>query len=294
MTSMAQHQTQQISLSDLVNTKLVPPQLRPQLVSRIALLGRLDAALNCKLTLVSAPAGFGKSTLVADWLRRHTAHAERARGRTGDGDAPEAAGKPLKTAWVALDAGDNDPIRFWRYMLAACQAFDPKIGGSTRNALHVSQRPDYEAALTLLLNDLAQLPCKSVLVLEDYHLITTKQIHEQLAFVLDHLPTTLHLVLLTRSDPPLPLARMRAQSHIHELRAEDMQFSLAETQLFLRQALPYLLPDDAIVHLRERTEGWAAGLHLIALSLERHPLKRLGTPEDVARAALYLASDDGA
>jgi LuxR family transcriptional regulator, maltose regulon positive regulatory protein len=284
---MVQQQTQQIDISDLVHTKLVPPQLRSQLVSRTALLGRLDAALNCKLTLVSAPAGFGKSTLVADWLRRHTAHVEWASGRTGagNGDAPEAARKPLKTAWVALDAGDNDPIRFWRYILAACQAFSPEIGGSTRNVLRVSQRPDYEAALTMLLNDLAELPCKSVLVLEDYHLITTKQIHEQLTFVIERLPTTLHLVLLTRSDPPLPLARLRAQSHVHELRAEDMQFSLVETQLFLRQVLPYLLPDDAIVHLRERTEGWAAGLHLIALSLERH--------HDIQRATQALALVSG-
>jgi LuxR family maltose regulon positive regulatory protein len=131
-------------------------------------------------------------------------------------------------------------------------------------------QPDFEAAVTLLLNDLAALRAHSVLVLEDYHTITTLQIHRQLGFLLEHLPATLHLVMLTRTDPPLPLARLRAQHHLNELRAEDLQFSLDETRTFLRQALPYQLPDDAIAHLSKRTEGWVAGLHLRTLSLRRH------------------------
>jgi LuxR family transcriptional regulator, maltose regulon positive regulatory protein len=274
---MTQQQTWHAGTNDLVHTKLVPPQRRPQLVPRVALLGRLDAGLHRKLTLVSAPAGFGKTTLVADWL------AARAEGRglraksVASSLSPQSSTLSARAAWVALDAGDNDPFRFWRYVLAACQTFDRDIGLATHNLLRASVQPDYEVALTLLLNDLAQLASESVLVLEDYHVITTSQIHEQLAFVLDRLPTTLHLVLLTRSDPPLPLARLRAHNHLNELRAEDMQFSLAETQTFLRQALPYPLPDDAIVHLRDRTEGWVAGLHLIALSIGRHQDAQVAT-----------------
>src|SRR5215207_4020011 len=143
---MTQYQTQQIGTYDLVHTKLVPPQRRPQIVSRAALLGRLDTGLNCKVTLVSAPAGFGKTTLIADWLRRHTALVEQARGSTstGNGDAPDATGtEHFKAAWLALDAGDNDPTRFWRYVLAACQVIDRDIGVSTHNLLRVSARPDY-------------------------------------------------------------------------------------------------------------------------------------------------------
>jgi LuxR family maltose regulon positive regulatory protein len=146
-------------------------------------------------------------------------------------------------------------------------------------------QPDYEAALTLLLNDLSRLPGKSALVLEDYHAITTAQIHEQLAFALDHLPATLHLVIVSRGDPPLPLARWRAQNQLAELRADDMQFSLAETHVFLQQTLPFRLPDDAIAHLYERTEGWVAGLHLIVLGLARHG--------DASAAAETLAAASG-
>lgn len=274
---MIEQQTQPVSANDLVYTKLVPPQLRSQRVARSALLGRLDAGLDCKLTLVSAPAGFGKTTLVADWL------AHRRLDQTSPGSSPQPSA--TRAAWVALDHGDNDPSRFWRYVVAACQSIERDIGAPARNLLRVSARPDYEAALTMLLNDLAQLQHQSVLVLEDYHLITTKQIHEQLAFVLEHLPPTLHLVLLTRNDPALPLARLRAQGQLHELRAEDLQFSLAETEAFLRQVLPYQLPGEAIAHLQERTEGWAAGLHLIALSLWRH--------HDIERAAQALVAVSG-
>lgn len=258
-------QTLQIGATDLVQTKLVPPHLRPQLVARSRLLDRLDDGLSGKLTLVSAPAGCGKTTLVADWLRGQTAR--------------------LGVAWVALDAGDNDPLRFWRYVLAACQTLDHEVGATARNLLRVWSRPDYERALTLLLNDFSQLTGKSVLVLEDYHLITNAQIQEQLAFLLDHLPSLLHLVMITRSDPPLPLARLRVQNHLHELRADDLHFSLAETHTFLRQTLPFALPDEAVTRLHERTEGWVAGLHLLALALGRH--------SDAAQANVALTELNG-
>jgi LuxR family transcriptional regulator, maltose regulon positive regulatory protein len=272
----ARDRTGRADTIDLVHTKLVPPQLRPQIVSRAALLGRLNAGLNCKLTLVSAPAGFGKTTLLADWLTQVT-------GNRGQGTVSDSSEPVPSVAWVALDVGDNDPLRFWRYVLAACWMFDPAIGAAAHNLLRASPWADYEAALTTLLNDLARLPRKGILVLEDYHTITTGQIHEQLTFLLDHLPATLQLVLLTRSDPPLPLARLRAQHDLNELRADDLRFSLAETQAFLRQAIPYHLPDDAIRHLAARTEGWVAGLRLISLALERHH-----DPQAVARMLTTL------
>jgi LuxR family maltose regulon positive regulatory protein len=174
---------------------------------------------------------------------------------------------PSHVAWVALDAGDNDPVRFWRYVIHASQAFATGVGATARELLHASPRPAYEVALTTLINDLARLPERCVLVLEDYHAIAMRQIHEQVAFLLDHLPPALRLVIITRSDPPLPLARMRARHELCELRPADLRFSSAETQDFLEQELPFPLPSGAVARLEARTEGWVAGLRLLALAL---------------------------
>ncbi len=272
-------QISQAAATDLLQTKLAPPQLRPPLVSRTRLLEKLDGGLERKLTLLSAPAGYGKTTLATQWLR----HKDEG-GRMKDENATNSLHPSsfilhhFAVAWVALDAGDNDPVRFWRYVFAACQAFDPAIGAAARNLLRASARPDYEAALTALINDLAGLARKGVLILEDYHLISAPEIHDQLAFVLDHLPATLHVVVLTRSDPPLPLARLRVQHELNELRADDLRFSRTETQLFLQQALPYALPGDGITSVDARAEGWVAGLRLLTLALERR-----GDPQEVAR-----------
>ena len=235
---------------ELLSTKLSPPRLNPNFVARGGLLSRLDDGLEQKLTLISAPAGFGKTTLVSEWI------AERRKHR----DLPSMA-------WIALDAGDNDPLRFWRYVLAACQGFDANLGKSALALLRNSSQLSHETILTLFINELAQLPDKVILVLEDYHLIDAQQIHASLAYLIEHLPATAHLILMTRSDPPLPLARMRVRNELNELRAADLRFSLEETQVFLRQTISLPLPPEVTRRLAERTEGWAAGLRLVALAL---------------------------
>jgi LuxR family maltose regulon positive regulatory protein len=237
---------------ELLSTKLIAPYPRAPLVPRKRLLDRLDEGLAHKVILVSAPAGFGKTMLVSEWM------AER-RNRN---DLP-----PI--AWVSLDSGDNDPVRFWRYILTACQAFDTGAGASIPLAiLSSAPQPPFEALLTLFINEIAQLSDRVILVLEDYHFISTRQIHETLAFLIDHLPAALHLILITRSDPPLPLARLRARNELYELRAADLRFTLEETQAFLRLAVPISLPSQVITRLAGRTEGWAAGLRLVALALQ--------------------------
>lgn len=236
---------------ELLNTKLALPRPRPALVTREPLLARLDKGLERKLTLLSAPAGFGKTMLVSEWIASHIAHQDMS-----------------PVAWVSLDAGDNDPVRFWRYLLTASQKFQTDVGKAALTLLHASQRPSFEAVLTAFLNELVRLPVRGVLVLEDYHVITSHQVHETLAFLLDHLPATLHLVIITRSDPPLPLARLRAYDELSELHAADLRFSPAETSSFLQQALPFQLSIEASTHLAMRVEGWVAGLRLVALALQ--------------------------
>jgi LuxR family transcriptional regulator, maltose regulon positive regulatory protein len=241
-------------LRPLLTTKLHIPQARRDLVPRQHLFERLHQGLSSKLTLISAPAGFGKTSLVSAWMA--TRNAQQA--------------LPL-AAWVALDAGDNDPVRFWRYVITACQTFNAAIGHSALALLHTAQQPSWELVLTVFINDLAQLAGQGVLVLEDYHVITAPQIHEMVVFLLDHFPTTLHLIMTTRSDPPLPLARLRAQLDLNELRAVDLRFSLAETQAFFQQAISRSLTPEMLARLEARTEGWVTGLRLVALTLQGRP-----------------------
>jgi LuxR family maltose regulon positive regulatory protein len=239
----------------LLAPKLLPPRLHASLVTRPRLLARLDAGLDGKLTLLSAPAGFGKTTLVSQWIADRSTH--------------QSDQHPLPlVAWVALDSGDNDPVRFWRYVMTACQAWKVTPGQSALMLLHTAPPSPLEAVLTLFLNELSQLPRKGLLVLEDYHLITTSQIHETLTFVLDHLPATLHLVIITRVDPPLPLPRWRAHNDLCELHTEDLRFSQEETQTFLQQTMPFPLSRGVIMHLDTHLEGWVTGLRLVALTLQ--------------------------
>lgn len=262
---------QGVETDELLSTKFALPRLRSPLVSREPLLARLDQGLDHKLTMLSAPAGFGKTTLVGEWVRK--------RMKTEDGRRKDAPDKislqpssfslhPFKVAWISLDAGDNDPVRFWRYVITATQTFDAAAGNSALTLLHKSQQSSFEAMLTIFINELAQLPSRSVLILEDYHVITSRQVHETLTFLLDHLPNTLHLMLITRSDPPLPLARLRGRGDLYELRAADLRFSPVETETFLRQTLPFPLSAEAIQRLEAHTEGWVAGLRLVALALQ--------------------------
>jgi LuxR family maltose regulon positive regulatory protein len=236
---------------ELLSTKLAAPRLREPLVPRERLLDRFEQGLDRKLSLISAPAGFGKTTLVSEWMAR----------RRGQND-------PLPIAWFANDDGDNDPVRFWRYVLTACQAFGAEISEPALELLTYSAQPPFEALLTIFINRAAQLATRSVLILEDYHAITERMVHDTLTFFIEHLPASLHLVLITRKDPPLPLARLRARNELSELRAADLRFSLEETRAFLKQALPFQIPAEAIERLAKRTEGWAAGLRLVALALQ--------------------------
>ena len=191
----------------LIRTKLAPPRLHGAFCPRAALLARLETGLVRKVTLVSAPVGSGKSTLVADWWSSHQAVA----------------------AWIALDGGDNDPVRFWRYLLTACAKFDPALGKAGLATLATAQQPPFTDLLTTFINELAQLAHRYALVLEDYHVIVEPDVHASLAFLIDHLPDTLHLILITRSEPELPLARLRARNELSEVGIADLRFSELET-----------------------------------------------------------------
>ncbi|HEX9133134.1 MAG TPA: hypothetical protein VF844_12645 [Ktedonobacteraceae bacterium] len=250
----------------LLETKLHLPRLHASLISRERLLAQLDAALMHKLTLLAAPAGFGKTTLVRQWV------ADRVSSDTNCHYLP-----PL--AWVSLDPGDNDPARFWSYVITACQTFQAGIGQSTLAFLYTTLQPPFEPSplekvLTMFLNELTQCMNSGILVLEDYHVITSPLIHETVTFLLDHLPTTLHLIIMTRSDPSLPLARLRASGDLLELHAPDLRFSQEEMRTFLQQISPFPPSEKAIRQLDARLDGWAAALRLLALTLQGCPSRQ--------------------
>jgi LuxR family transcriptional regulator, maltose regulon positive regulatory protein len=242
----------------MLASKLHLPRLHTSLIQRERLLAQLDAGLEHKLTLLSAPAGFGKTTLMSQWIANRGEHYHLP-----------------PVGWVSLDTADNDPVRFWRYVITACQAFQSDLGQSALELLSTTPQlpfkpPPLEMVLTMFLNALAQHTHRSILVLEDYHMITSPQIHEAVTFLLDHHPATLHLVIITRVDPPLPLARLRVQNDLHELRAADLRFSPEETAAFLQQVITYPPSPETMEQLEARLEGWVAGLRLLALSLHKH------------------------
>lgn len=264
--------TKAVSHTPLLAPKLHVPQIRTALIARERLLARMDAGLQQKLTLLCAPAGFGKTTLVSQWIAE----------RSSDTDFPAVA-------WVSLDISDNDPVRFWRYAITACQAFLPERGETALAHLQSMPQPSFERAslettLTIFLNELAQSTQQGMLVLEDYHAITEPRIHATLLFLLDHLPATLRLTLITRTDPALPLARLRAQGELNEVRTVDLRFSSQEMEQFLQRALTVSIPAEIIAHLTTRLEGWAAGLRLVALALQRQT-----TQEEIERFLGSLA-----
>lgn len=240
----------------LLSTKLAIPPLRPDLVLRPRLIERLDEALRAerRLGLVSAPAGFGKTTLVAAWLRRLN--------RLGDA--------PSDVAWLSLDEGDSDPARFLAYLLAALRSVDPTIGQIAGEIAQPSPQMTPERLLTALINDIAARSRPLVLALDDYHLVSALPVHQQLTFLLEHRPAQLHLVIASREDPPLPLARLRARGHIVEIRQADLEFTPAEAAEFFRCAVRRELTAADMAALHARAEGWIAGLQLAALSLPSH------------------------
>src|SRR5215469_5507058 len=231
----------------LLATKLHRPRPRSSLVSRSHLTLRLQQGMERALTLVSAPAGFGKTTLLAQWLAEHETPA----------------------AWISLEAEDNEPMRFFSYLLAALHTLSPQVGTLARVLLEASPTIPLERVLTLLINDLLEsTPNHFALVLDDYHMIENEAIHRGMGFLLEQLPPQMHLVLATRTDPPLPLARLRASGQLTEVRARDLRFDPGQAHAFLRTVMGLDLPDETFATLERRTEGWIAGLQLAALSLQ--------------------------
>jgi LuxR family maltose regulon positive regulatory protein len=240
----------------LLQTKLFAPPLRPSRTPRPRLQEKLDQGLHLggKLTLISAPAGFGKTTLVTEWL----------------------AGGERPVAWLSLDEEDNDPARFLAYVVAALQRIAPEWGETAALLLASPQPPPPQAILTALLNEIAAAAEPFVLVLDDYHQVDAPSIDETVTFLLDHQPPQMHLVLTTREDPHLPLARLRARRQLTELRAADLRFSQSEAADFLRGVMGLDLTETAVAALETRTEGWIAGLQLAALSLQADPADAAG------------------
>jgi LuxR family maltose regulon positive regulatory protein len=230
----------------ILTTKLYIPAPRLNVVLRPRLIERLNEGLHGKLTLISAPAGFGKTTLVSAWVA--------------------ACQRP--TAWLSLDEGDNDPTRFLAYLVAALHTIAPNVGEGVLAVLQSPQSPPTESILTALLNEIATIPDNFVLVLDDYHVIEATPVDTALTFLLEHLPPQMHLLIATREDPQLPLARLRARGQLTELRAADLRFTPDEAAEFLKEVMGLNLSAEEIAALETRTEGWIAGLQMAALSMQ--------------------------
>jgi LuxR family maltose regulon positive regulatory protein len=235
-------------VEQLLTTKLFIPKTRPDLVSRPRLLKQLNDGLHHKLTLVSAPAGFGKTTLVREWITN--------------------CRRPV--AWLSLDREDSDPRRFLGYLVAALQTISADIGEGILGTLQSQQPAPTESTLTILLNEIAVIPDDFIFILDDYHVLDAKPVDDLLTFLLEHLPPQMHLVITTREDPNLPLARLRARGQLAELRVKDLRFTFSEAAGFLNQVMDLDLSEESIAALETRTEGWIAGLQLAARSMRGH------------------------
>src|SRR6266545_3281048 len=250
--------------SPLLETKLHVPRRRRGLVARPRLSERLSRGAESALTVVSAPAGFGKTTLLAQWLA------------TAPGDGPSAA-------WLSLDQRDNDPTVFWTYLVAALQTAAHGVGAGALSLLQ-SPRPPIEAVLATLLNDLGAVSNDVVLVLDDYHVIDARDVQDGMAFLLEHLPPQIHLVIASRTDPALPLARLRGRGELVEIRAADLRFTPDEAAAYLNGVMGLVLTARDVAALEGRTEGWIAALQLAALSMQGR--------DDVAAFIAGFAGDD--
>ncbi|ALC87040.1 LuxR family transcriptional regulator [Bacillus sp. FJAT-22090] len=230
----------------ILTTKLYIPLPRTNIVLRPRLIERLNSGLDRKLTLISASAGFGKTTLVTEWI----ANCERP------------------VAWLSLDEGDDNSTRFFTHLVAALQSIDENMGEGVVSLLNSPQMPSTESILTAFLNEISAISYKFVLVLDDYHVIDSKWIDDAFIFLLEHLPPQIHLVIATRENPRLPLGRLRAQGHLTELRATDLRFTSGEAAVFLNEMMGLSLSTEEITGLETRTEGWITGLQLAALSMQ--------------------------
>jgi LuxR family transcriptional regulator, maltose regulon positive regulatory protein len=235
-------------LDPLLSTKLHPSQARPKLVARPRLTESLIRDPGRRLTLLSAPAGFGKTTLLNEWIR----------SRTVDGRF---------IAWVSLDEADNDPVRFLSYLVAALRTVEERVGEGVLAALRSPEPPRIEVVLGTLVNELTELPGEIAIILDDYHVIDSESVHGIVSFLLEHLPESVHLVISSRVDPPLPLARLRARGQMTELHAADLRFTPEEAAAFLKDVMGLELSADNVSALEGITEGWIAALQLAALSM---------------------------
>jgi LuxR family transcriptional regulator, maltose regulon positive regulatory protein len=252
----------------LRKTKISIPPLRPHLVPRAQLLGRLKHELACPLTLISAPAGFGKTTLLTSWLH--------------------AGGSRPRAAWLSLDEEDNDPVRFFYYIVAALQTVEPGIGRAPISLFGYLKMPAARDLMTMLLNEIDDITEPLVLVLDDYHLIGNREIDTALAFLVDRAPQCLRLVVATREEPRLPLARWRSLERVSEIHLETLRFSSDEAALFLKQTMGLQLGAETISLLEARTDGWIAGLQMAALSLQHH-----SSSDGTVNAAQVASAFDG-
>ncbi len=230
----------------LLATKLYLPPVRPDHITRPHLFALLNEGTRQKLTLISAAAGFGKTTLVSAWVAAHS----------------------IPVAWVAVDASDNDPVLFWKYVTASLETIEPTIGKCVLPLLHALPPPPIEAVLTVFINTIATMTYDFVLVLDEYQHITTPAIHDALTFLLDHMPPCMHILMTSRTDPPLSLARLRVRGQLKEVRTHDLRFTTQETTLFFHQGAKLPLSSEQILALEARTEGWIAGLQLASFSLQ--------------------------
>ena len=248
----------------ILATKLYVLQPRPGIVSRPRLIDQLNAGLakGAKLTLISAPAGFGKTTMTNEWITQRE--------------------RPV--AWLSLDEGDNDPTRFLTYFISALQTIAPKVGEEVLLVLQSPQPPPVETILINLLNEIISIPHNFIFVLDDYHLTDSKAVDNTLTFLIEHQPPQMHLVITTREDPNLPLARLRVRDQLTELRAADLRFTSSEAAEFLNQVMDLHLSTEDIAALEDRTEGWIAGLQLAALSMRDN--------QDVHRFIQAFAGDN--
>ncbi len=284
-----------VQMMPLLESKLYSPRLPASLVARPQLGARLEVGTTHKLTLLSTPAGFGKTTAVSQWLaERNTRHCLSSDEALS---SPNTSPSISPVTWVTLDKGDNDPVRFWRYIIAACQTFHVALGRLALSLLFSALLPPFEMPpselmLTFLLNDIVHYVSNGLLILDDYHVITEPAIHEAMSFFIDHLPSTLHVMILTRSEPPLPLLYWRARGEVQDMHTDDLRFSLEETTAFLHQMRDASsqpapsLSQETIHQLTERLEGWATGLRLLLLTLQGH-----AAPREIEQHLAQLARD---
>ena len=233
----------------LLATKFFIPSSSHTLIPRPRLIELLNMSLACPLTLISAPAGFGKTTLLSTWVQSLPPEHPRI-------------------AWVSLDEGDNEPVQFWMYVLTALDSHQPGLCTQLVTYLQTQQAPPLHSVLQTLINRLADQYEQFLLILDDYHLITEQAIHTSLTYLVEHLPPQLHLILATRADPPLPLSLLRARGYLLEVRTDELRCSPEEVMAFLKKTVRRQLHQDMVEEVAARTEGWLVGLQLLALSLQ--------------------------